>query len=290
MLGQDLLRLALERSRTAEDAIKVLTSLLAAYGQGGICAEKTGKGYDDLTYENSFLIADQSEAWILETIGKEWAAEQVVRSRNISNCLTITTKLDKESGGLRQLALDKNLWDGKEAFNFRKVFSSKSGDDRSRYDCGAKYLDQFKDGKKFDIFSMMNILRDEASGICRNIQNRFPTQGSQISVLSKARQVHWFTGTPDPSRSVFKPFIFTKDIKLTSYISKPIKSCEWKHLLYSKHEASYTQNKDKLNETLRNLERDCVEELESSLDLDDQALELNQLFNDAVDAELRFYK
>lgn len=193
LLGQDLLRLILERSKTAEEGVNVLGSLLSKYGQGGICAE-AGKGYDDLTYENSFLIADAKEAWIVETVGKDFAAEKVTSFRNISNCLTITTKIDKESEGLRKLALDKNRWDGKEEFNFTKVFQSK-GDDRSRFEFGKKYLEQFASGeKKFDIFSMMDILRNEESNICRSITNKYPTQGSQISVISPKLQVHWFTG------------------------------------------------------------------------------------------------
>lgn len=213
--------------------------------------------------------------------------------RNISNCLTITTKIDKESKGLRKLALDKNRWDGQSEFNFREIFKSKSSDDRTRFEYGKKYLEQF-DGKekKFDIFSMMTILRDEQSCICRDIENNFPTQGSQISELSEKRQVHWFTGTPDPLRSVFKPFIFTKDIKLTKYINEPIAKDSYKHLLYSKHETAYSQlknNENNLNETLRNLEKNCVEELQNN-DLEDQVLQLNELFNDSVDAELRFYK
>lgn len=100
-------------------------------------------------------------------------------------------------------------------------------------------------------------------------------------------------GTPDPNHSVFKPFVFTKDIKLTKNISKPVNNESWKHLLYLKHEAAYAQLRNKansLNETLRNVERSCVEELQNSDLSDDRLLELNELFNDSVDAELRFYK
>ena len=52
-------------------ALQVIIDLLATHGQGGLCTE------DGLTYHNSFLICDRKEAWILETAGNIWVAEQI---------------------------------------------------------------------------------------------------------------------------------------------------------------------------------------------------------------------
>lgn len=103
-------RLGLERGNSAEEALTVITSLLEKYGQGGPCSE-----YDDSHfYHNSFLIADCKEAWVLETSGKLWAAEKITSGyRNISNGLTIKTKIDKHSEGLLEKAEGMGLWDGK---------------------------------------------------------------------------------------------------------------------------------------------------------------------------------
>lgn len=66
-------RLGLERSSTATEALEVITQLLEKYGQGGPCSSTD----DGFAYHNSFLIADKTMAWVLETSGKHWAAAQV---------------------------------------------------------------------------------------------------------------------------------------------------------------------------------------------------------------------
>jgi secernin len=67
---------------------------------------------------------------------------------------------------------------------------------------------------------MMHILRDSGSGICMCGGGGFRSNGAQVSWLvppssNDGRQQqeqqahHWFTATPDPQRSVFKPFSFS---------------------------------------------------------------------------------
>ena len=87
-------------------------------------------------------------------------------------------------------------------------------DPDSRYQCGASLLRSKSAGGQFTIGDMMAVLRDVPSGICRP-GGAFPTAGSQVSLLGGSgnggaalRSCHWFTATPSPARSVFKPFIF----------------------------------------------------------------------------------
>lgn len=68
-------RLALERCATARDAVTLIGRLLGDHGQGGRCFEEPTSA--DIIYHNSFLVADPREAWVLETAGGHWAAEQV---------------------------------------------------------------------------------------------------------------------------------------------------------------------------------------------------------------------
>jgi dipeptidase len=84
LIGMDFLRLALERAGTAHTALEIIISLLELHGQGGNC------GFMHPTYyHNSYLIADRTEAWVLETVDKQWAAEKVENVRSISNAITI---------------------------------------------------------------------------------------------------------------------------------------------------------------------------------------------------------
>ena len=84
LTGMDLVRLALERGATAADAMQVIIDLLERYGQGG-----SGYEHSDHPYWSSFLIGDGDDGWVLETSGRDWASEQVGRTRATSNRTTI---------------------------------------------------------------------------------------------------------------------------------------------------------------------------------------------------------
>ena len=72
IIGPDLMRLALERSRDCQSAIELMTGLLEKYGQGG-SAELKGNSH----FDSSFLMSDMNEAYILETAGRKWAVKKI---------------------------------------------------------------------------------------------------------------------------------------------------------------------------------------------------------------------
>lgn len=97
LLGMDLVRLGLERSENAEDALAVMTNLLEHYGQGGI-----GNRAFEVAYYSSFLVADATGAWVLETCGSTWAAKRVEDTAAISNRISIRDDWDRASGDLER--------------------------------------------------------------------------------------------------------------------------------------------------------------------------------------------
>ncbi len=71
----DSFRLALERAKTAKSAVEIIGELVEKYGQGGVCYDPTSdysSGYD-----NSFLVVDGEEAWVVETCDHVWVAKQI---------------------------------------------------------------------------------------------------------------------------------------------------------------------------------------------------------------------
>ena len=86
LLGMDLVRLALERGRNADDALDVVTSHLERFGQGG-----SGEPHHDEPYFSSFLIVDPRGGWIVETSGRTWVAEPVTAGAAISNRVCVRT-------------------------------------------------------------------------------------------------------------------------------------------------------------------------------------------------------
>jgi secernin len=83
LTGMDLVRLTLERAPSAAAGVAVLTELLEQYRQGGSCFDPAT--HSRKPYWSSFLIADSADAWVVDTSGATWAAEQIVGSRSVSN-------------------------------------------------------------------------------------------------------------------------------------------------------------------------------------------------------------
>jgi dipeptidase len=226
LLGMDMMRLALERSKTATEALETIVSLLETHGQGGVC------GFEDkkMKYHNSYLIADLSQAWVLETADKFWIAEEVQDVRTISNCLTVESHYDKIHPGLIDHAVKKGYCSSKSDFNFRKCFTAGILDKRTwggkgfaRHSYTTRALRDLKGG--IDVSQMMRILRSHS---LRNepVQESWdPSKGSMASICIHSKpmtvptqttssyvghllpelQVHWFTGTAAPCTSLFKP-------------------------------------------------------------------------------------
>jgi len=86
LLGMDIVRLALERSRSAYDAFLCISGLLERNGQGG-----SGEPHRDEPYDSSFLVADPRGGFVIETSDRTWAARQIDTGAAISNRVSLAT-------------------------------------------------------------------------------------------------------------------------------------------------------------------------------------------------------
>lgn len=119
LLGMDLLRLGLERAKNCREAIAVITGLLEQYGQNA-----NASPLFDRRYENSFLLVDPAEIWLLETAGRQWAAKQVEERYAISNCYTIGEDWDLCSEQLESYARHRRWLAPEEPFDFTKAYTA----------------------------------------------------------------------------------------------------------------------------------------------------------------------
>ncbi|RMG16862.1 MAG: acyl-CoA--6-aminopenicillanic acid acyltransferase [Bacteroidetes bacterium] len=250
LTGMDLLRLALERCETAEKALELLTELLETYGQDA-CGGYQNKNF---YYHNSFLIADRREAYVLETAGRQWAAEKVQGFRSISNAYSITTHYDRLSPEAETYARSRGWLRKGEQLNFRKAYSDKlytrlaHGATRRRLTTQAGEA-CLREGT-LDVQQAFGILRQHAVDDARFDPARHgmksvsmhasgllapsQTTGSMVAhVPAEGPPVIWLTGTSIPEISLFKPFFFGNEaLKPAPWNSpgpQPDGSLWWQH-------------------------------------------------------------
>jgi secernin len=123
LTGMDLVRLALERSRTAGQAVEQMGAWIEKYGQfgSGVPTRDHAKG----GYDNAFIVADADEAWVLEGVGRRWLARQITEGyASISNQPAIRTEWDMGSGDVVDHAIEKGWWppDLRDRFDFARAY------------------------------------------------------------------------------------------------------------------------------------------------------------------------
>jgi secernin len=156
LLGMDLVRLGLERGATAAEAKDVITGLLERHGQGGVAVIGTAR-----RYHNSFIVADHTEAWVVETSGRHWVARRTTRGAVISNLVTIEDDWDERSAGVEEHARALGYWDAPASarFDFRAAYEDHESRvwTEQRYRVGCRLLAETGEP---DVPRMMRYLRD----------------------------------------------------------------------------------------------------------------------------------
>jgi secernin len=265
LLGMDLLRLGLERGKTAKETMEIIIDLLEKFGQGGGCA------YDDPSwvYHNSYIIVDPKEAYVLETADKWWIAEKVKDVRSISNGISIRGNGDFRKKGIIEYAIGKKYCKDDDQFDFAETFSgSPISNIPSPYSRGGKTSILLNENiGKITSKLMMEFLREHQAGIC--MHGGFESTGSQVSHLRNERKsIHWFTGTTLPCISIYKPYAFPIEGQ-KYYDSGPYPTIEsdW---FWIKHARSKPVNR---KNDLRNIEHSIISKMDDIINQEDNITE-----------------
>jgi len=218
LLGMDMLRAALERAVSSREGVQVIIELLEQFGQGGNCTFG-----EELYYHNSFILANSDDAWVLETVDKQWAARQIKDVYSISNCLTIKDQWDIASDNLVDLAVQKGYSKSAKGFDFANSYSdlifTNFSKGRKRRETTYSVLDEQRG--EVTVESMMRTLRhhedenfDPQSSVtevdvCMHAGfgpiRVSQSTASMVVYLDKDNTVIFATGTSAPCTSVFKP-------------------------------------------------------------------------------------
>ena len=204
LIGMDLLRLALERGASADEAAEVIIDLLGHFGQAGPCGYRDKK----LAYMNSFIIMDREHMIVLETLGRDYALRHRKDYAVISNGFTLTTDWERSSlppgtdmtaktdplityfagSSWRRGSIERGILDGRGRFTIQDAFSllrSHAGD------------------RPFRGFN-----RDVCMHACDPLIRRSETTGSLVVELHPRDRLKIFvTAGSAPCLTPFKPFL-----------------------------------------------------------------------------------
>lgn len=203
LIGMDLVRLGLERAKSAREAVDVIVDLLLKYGQGGNC------GYNKETYyDNAFLIMDKDEIYVMEAVGKNYAISKK-QCASISNCLTIT-----------------NADEYSDVKNFKKKYYDivkRNSEIRQK----TTFKNVLKAETKEDYF---DILRIHATMPKRSIcqHGEYESTNSMVVVLED-KPVVYFTGCANPCCHEYLKYTFNEELIYPINTEENQDDCEfWK--------------------------------------------------------------
>ena len=205
LLGMDLLRLGLERAASAEAAVSVMVDLLEGHGQGGGC------GHEDrsFTYHNSFLVADRTQAIVLETAGSRWATEAVTHgARSISNGLTIPGFAEAHSDTLRTRV---------SACRHRRAITQGRAEHVSAPGELMTLLRDHGPGRSGPRYAWLN---GGMAAPCMHgggVVTSSQTTGSWVADLRGDADRHWVTATAAPCTGIFKPVAVDQPLDLGAF-------------------------------------------------------------------------
>jgi secernin len=218
LLGMDLVRLGLERGATASAAVEVIIELVERHGQGG-------SGYADThwPYNNSFLVADAREAFLLETSASRWALKRAHDGAlSASNHASIGEDWDRVGHDTIEHAVALDWWpeptgvrfDFARAYRTTEIVPPVVSSGRYATTCRA-----LSNGA-LDIAAVERVMRDHYASGDVHVPGATPDEEAYFSVCMHADPVGTTTasmvvelhGDPAPPPVAAKPLVAAKSL------------------------------------------------------------------------------
>lgn len=282
LTGMDMIRITLETSKSSFEAVQKIIELNEKYGQGGNC------GYEKkIKYHNSFLISDSNEAYVLELVDKYFAYKKIDEFYNISNKLSIGNYYDGIHSEL------------KKDIHFEKYFSNPlftvfSGASQ-REKRGRELLEK---DNKHTRDTLIKILSDRGTlkfasmkNICMNAGGGLISSQTTSSMIVEygEKNIIWFTISPNPEISLFKPTFFTENNPLDfKNENNLIKIWKLNNLFFRKYTENYEENEKKIIPLKERYQKEIYKLVDdkSIANLNDE--ELNNITNKVLEIESEF--
>lgn len=281
LVGMEVLRLGLERSKSGEEAVDVITGLVSEFGQG-----KFSNSAGVRTYDNIFLIADPTSAYVVECVGHDWAVKKVENVTSISNISQIGEDADRMSPGVKSQATKLGLFEMEfgDKFAFSSVFAdpenSLSGLARQ---CRSNAM-LGRDPGQLDVRSMIEVLTDHSDGenpdedrvidvagnlsICLHRTVGESTGASTASLVAdlcatdERLPIYW-TGLYSPCMTVFLPNFIESELPGVLGIGSELESADspwWDFYRLTQHGVKAgAEVRSEIRSELANLQNDLFE-------------------------------
>ncbi len=198
LVGMDLVRLGLERGRSAREALEIIAGLIELHGQGGPSFAPGAEGD-----HNAFLLADSDEAWILETSNRRWAARRCMLE-GVSNTYSIGSDWKFGSRDLSEFARTVGLWSQRGRLDVAAAYCDSSVSllsSRGRQRRSRELLSEASG--RLEVATLQQLLRDHLDAGESWRCGSTPDEERHYTLCAHSEPLHWTTASivaPLPSK------------------------------------------------------------------------------------------
>jgi len=190
LIGTDLVRLGLERGRSAREALEIIAGLIETHGQGGPSFAPDAAGD-----HNGFLLADPGEAWLLETSNRRWAARRCTLDA-VSNHHAIGSDWEFGSRDLVDFARLAGLWPRSSRLDVAVAYRNCAVDSltsEARQRRSNELL--VAASGRHDVATLQQLLRDHFDGGGTRTGDVVPDAERQHALCAHGEPHHWTTAS-----------------------------------------------------------------------------------------------